>query len=125
MRKLLIVIVVFVVVIAGLQVFGGRDFKQTSKAWDNYAQHGEIGTFIGDIVTIFKGGKVKDSIFPESRYAEMIMYRWVDELGEVHVSERKPDVENYEEIRLGDLSFQIEKGMSQEEIKAVLQQKKD
>ena len=122
-RKLLIIIVVFLLVVAGLQIFGGRDFGQMSLAWDKYRSQGEIGEFMSDIGIMFRGGKVKESVFPNSRYAKMIMYRWKDELGEVHVSERKPEVEVYEEIRLGDMQFQIEEGMSKEEIKQVLTEK--
>ena len=122
-RKLLIALVLFVLIVAGLQMFGGRDFGQVGLAMDKYQDGGSFGDFVSDVAVIFKGGKVKESIFPHSRYREMVMYRWKDEFGEVHVSERQPEVENFEVIRLGDLNIPIQESMSEEEIKKIL--KKD
>lgn len=119
-KKLLIIIFVIVGILAGLQLFGGRDFTQIELAMDKYNNSGELGDLVTDITTIFKGGKVKESLYPNSRYEKMVMYRWVDEFGEVHVSERKPKTGKYEEIKLGDLKFSIDEGMSEEEIKRVL-----
>lgn len=122
-KKLLLIIIVFAIIIGGLQLFGGRDFGQITLAWDKYQSKGELSGFLSDVGTIFAGGKVKEGALPSSHYANQVMYRWKDELGQVHVSERKPNVANYEEIRLGDLDYQIEESMSQEEIKRLL--KKD
>lgn len=122
-RKLLLAIVLFALIIAGLQIFGGRDFGQVSLALDKYQHGGTIGDFVSDVALIFKGGKVKENLFPHSRYREMVMYRWKDEFGEIHVSERQPNVENYEVIRLGDLDLKVQEGMSDQEIKSIL--KKD
>ncbi|TQV76908.1 DUF4124 domain-containing protein [Aliikangiella marina] len=119
-RKFLLALVLFALIVAGLQIFGGRDFGQMSLAMDKYQSGGSFGDFFADVVTIFKGDKVKESIFPHSRYREMVMYRWKDEFGEVHVSERQPNVENYEVIRLGDMDIQIQESMSEEEIKQIL-----
>ena len=120
-KKLLLIIVILAIVMTGLQLFGGRDFTQMGTAWDKYASGGDLGSFMSDVGSIFSGGKINESVFPDSKYNELIMYRWKDELGEVHVSERKPNIDNYEEIRLGDMKFQIQEGMTEEEIKAVLQ----
>ncbi len=124
LKKLILVLVIFIVVIAGLQLFGGRDFGQINLAWDKYQSHEELGKFLSDVGVIFSGGKVKEGALPSSRYANQIMYRWTDELGQVHVSERKPNVANYEEIKLGDLDYQIEESMSNEQIKQLLKKDK-
>lgn len=119
-KRLLIIIFVLIAILVALQLFGGRDFTQVELAMDKYNNGGELSSLVNDITTIFKGGKVKESLYPNSRYEKMVMYRWVDELGEVHVSERKPKTGKYEEIKLGDLKFSIEEGMSEEQIKQVL-----
>lgn len=122
-RKLFVVIIVFALLIGGLQLFGGRDFGQVSLAWDKYNYGGDLSSFLTDIVVIFKGDKIREASLPSGKYANQIMYRWKDASGQLHVSERKPDVAEYEEIRIGDLKFQIEEGMSEEEIKAILKKK--
>jgi len=119
-KKFILIIIVFALVIAGLQLFGGRDFGQITLAWDKYRSGGELSSFLSDVGVIFSGDKVKEGALPSSRYANQIMYRWKDEFGVVHVSERRPSVENFEEIRLGDLNYQIEESMTPEEIKRVL-----
>ncbi|MGX5174198.1 DUF4124 domain-containing protein [Aliikangiella sp. IMCC44653] len=107
-KKFIIVIVVFIVILAGLQVFGGRDFTQVELAWDKYSYNGTLSSFLDDVGIIFGGGKIKEGVFPHSRYAKHVMYRWTDEHGTVHVSERKPNVANFEVIELGELDIQVE-----------------
>lgn len=121
-KKLIVIIVLFSLVLGGLQLFGGRDFGQFSLAWDKYNHGGDVSSFMSDALVIFKGGKVRESYLPLGKYAEQYMYRWVDELGQTHVSERQPKVENFEKIRIGDLKFDVQKGMSKEEIEAALKQ---
>jgi len=41
------------------------------------------------------------------------------------LSEDKPNVENFKEIKMGDLKLQVQPGMSAEEIDAVLNNNKD
>lgn len=123
LKKLLLVLVIFVLVIGGLQLFGGRDFRQIDVALDKYSSHGELGTFLGDVVTIFKGEKVRESALPSSRYEDMVMYRWIDQYGEVQFTERKPESGEFTEVRLGDMNFDIQKGMSREEIEQILKLK--
>lgn len=120
-KKLLIILIIFVLIIGGLQVFGGRDFTQISLALDKYSQSESLGEFVTDIGRIFSGKTVNESVFPSSRDAEKVLYRWVDELGVAHLSERRPESGDYKEIKLGDLEIQVEPGMSQEEINAILQ----
>lgn len=122
-KKLILVLVVFALVIAGLQLFGGRDFRQIDIALDKYSSHGEIGTFLSDIVVIFKGDKVRESALSSSRFEDMVMYRWIDKYGEVQFTERKPETGEYTEVRLGDMNFDIQKGMSEEEIANILKTK--
>ena len=123
LKKLLLVLVIFVLVIGGLQLFGGRDFRQINVALDKYSSHGELGTFLGDVVTIFKGEKVRESALPSSRYEDMVMYRWIDQYGEVQFTERKPESGEFTQVRLGDMNFDIQKGMSREEIEQILKLK--
>ncbi len=122
-RKFLIALVLFILIVGGLQIFGGRDFGQVGLALDKYQSGGSFGDFVSDVGVIFKGGKVKESLYLSSRYRDKVMYRWKDEFGEVHVSERQPNVENFEVIRLGDLNMPMQEAMSEEEIKQIL--KKD
>lgn len=122
-KKLILVLVIFALVIAGLQLFGGRDFRQIDIALDKYSSHGEIGTFLNDIVIIFKGDKVREGALSNSRFEDMVMYRWIDKNGEVQFTERKPETGEYTEVRLGDMNFDIQKGMSEEEIANILKNK--
>jgi len=122
-RKFIVILIVLAVLMGGLQLFGGRDFGQMTLAWDKYSYGGTLGSFLKDVGVIFKGGKIKESLLPLGKYAEQVMYRWKDEFGQLHVSERQPDVEEYETIRIGDLEFQVEEGLSEEEIKAALKKK--
>ncbi|MCW9016473.1 MAG: DUF4124 domain-containing protein [Kangiellaceae bacterium] len=123
LKKLFIVLIAFALIIVGLQMFGGRDFGQMSLAVHKYKTEGTVGSFLTDVGSIFKGGKIKEGRLPMGGYADQVMYRWVDENGEVHVSERKPDVANYEEIRMGDLKFQVEDSLSKEELNKTLKKK--
>ncbi|WP_444998458.1 DUF4124 domain-containing protein [Aliikangiella sp. IMCC44359] len=124
-KKFIIILVVFIIIIASLQLFAGRDFGQVAMAWDKYQLNGTVGSFFSDIGIIFKGEKIKESVFPDSKYAEKVVYRWTDAAGEVHVSERKPkNIDKFETIRLGDMEFQIQESMG-EEIKTTKAKKKD
>jgi hypothetical protein len=122
-KKFLLILIVLAVIVAGLQTFGGRDFSQISTAWDKYTVEGEVGTFLKDIGTIFAGGKIKEGILPSAEYYGKVMYRWIDEEGITHISELKPDVDNFEVIKMGDLKYKIEEGLDKEKIKKTL--KKD
>jgi len=122
-KKLLFIIILLSLVIGGLQIFGERDFGQMTLAWDKYNNGGNIGSFFSDVVVVFKGEKVKESALPLGKYADRYMYRWKDELGQIHVSERQPNVAEFEKIRIGDLKFDIQKGMTKEEINQVLKTK--
>ncbi|MET1253719.1 DUF4124 domain-containing protein [Aliikangiella maris] len=116
----------FIVIIGALQIFGGRDFGQITLAWDKYASNGTLSSFIDDVVIIFKGDKIKESVFPHSRYAKKVVYRWTDANGEVHVSERMPtNVKDYEEIQLGDMEFQIQESMGDDITVKKANKKKD
>ncbi len=122
-KKLALILIIFILIVGGLQLFGGRDFSQMSLAWDKYTNNGTLGSFFDDVLVIFKGDSVKEGLLPHSRYSKQIVYRWTDEFGEVHVSERKPDVANYETIQLGDLNIQVEESMSDEDIEAQIKKK--
>jgi len=52
--------------------------------------------------------------------ANRVYYRWIDENGIQQHSERHPNIEKYETIRMGDLSIEIQQSLSQEEINKAL-----
>ena len=123
LRKLLLVLLVFGLVVGGLQLFGGRDFSQLGLAFEKHQKGTEFGVLVSDILTIFQGGRVKEPNFLTGKYANQVMYRWKDELGQIHVSERQPDGFDFETINMGDLKFDVQAGLSREEIEKILKTK--
>jgi len=120
LKKLAIILILFLLVVAGLQMFGGRDFRQVSVAWDKYQHGGTLTILAGDVVTIFAGDKVNEGDLALAKMADRLIYRWTDELGVVHNSERMPSVKNYEVIRMGDLKLETQKSLDKEEIERAL-----
>lgn len=120
LKKFVIILVLFLVVVAGLQLFGGRDFSQLSIAWDKYQHGSDVTRLVGDVGIIFAGDEVSVAGLATAKMAERLIYRWTDKNGVVHNSERMPNVENYEVIRMGDLKIETQKAMDEEEIKRAL-----
>ncbi len=120
LKKFIIILVLFFLIVVGLQTFGGRDFGQVSIAWDKYQHGGDISSLSKDIVIIFAGDKVNQGGLDSAKMADRLIYRWTDEFGVVHNSERMPKVKNYEVIRMGDLKMETQQAMDKEEIKQAL-----
>ena len=120
LKKFAIILVLFALIIAGLQLFGGRDFGQSVAAWEKYEHYGEIGRLLDDIVIIFSGEKISEGGLAIAKLSERLIYRWTDENGIVHNSERMPKVDKYEIIRMGDVSIGTQKAMDKEEIDKAL-----
>ena len=119
-KKFIIIIVLFCIVVAGLKLFGGRDFRQVSVAWDKYQYNEDLTGLIKDIGVIFSGDKVSRGGLDVAILAERTIYKWTDEFGTVHHSERMPKGVDYEEIRMGDIKIETQKAMDKEEIKRAL-----
>ncbi len=119
-KKFLIAIVLFVVILVGLQFFGGRDFTQVPTAWEKYRHGGDIGSFTTDLGIIFSGEKISEGGLATAKLAERLIYKWTDENGVVQHSERMPNVDNYEVIKMGDVSIETQKSLDKEEIDRAL-----
>lgn len=113
---------VFLVAIAGLQLFGGRDFSQISAALQKYQHGGTLEILTDDIGRIFVGQTISRGGIAMAELANRVVYRWVDDKGVVQHSERMPNVEKYEVIRMGDLELETQKALDEEEIKKALKQ---
>ena len=120
LKKFIIILVLFSLVLVGLQFFGGRDFTQVPTAWDKYRHGGDLTSLTKDIGIIFSGEKISVGGLATAKLANRVIYRWTDEQGVVHNSERMPSVENYEVIRMGDLKMETQKALDKEEIKKAL-----
>lgn len=121
LKKFIIILVLFSLVLVGLQLFGGRDFTQITIAWDKYQHGGDIGSLTSDVGIIFSGEKVSEAGLATAKLADRLIYRWTDEQGIVHNSERKPvGVTEYEVIRMGDLKIETQEALSKEEIERQL-----
>ena len=120
LKKFIVVIVIFGLVVVGLQLFGGRDFGQVPTAWEKYRHGGDLVSLGNDIGIIFAGDKISVGGLATAKLAERLIYRWTDEQGVVHNSERMPNVENYEVIRMGDIKIETQKALDKEEIKKAL-----
>jgi hypothetical protein len=119
-KKFIIAIIVFSLIIAGLQLFGGRDFTQVSIAWDKYQHGGDISSFSKDLGIIFSGKKISQGGLATAKLAERLIYKWTDENGIVQHSERKPNVDDYEVIKMGDVTVETQKSLDKEEIEKAL-----
>jgi hypothetical protein len=124
MKKIGIIIVLLAIVAGASHYFGARDLSQIALAMDKYGDGGKLTTFFSDIVVILEGGRVKEAGLPPG-FADKTMYRWTDEFGQLHLSEKKPDVEKYQEIKFGDLKLQIQPGMTPQEVEAILKNKQE
>ena len=120
MKRLIFIFILFLLTIAGLQLFGDRDFSQVPIAWDKYQYGGTVSSFSSDIGDIFAGKTISQGGLATAKMSEHIIYRWTDEFGTVHNSERMPKVEKYEVIRMGDLKIETQEALDDEEIKAAL-----
>ncbi|PHS14083.1 MAG: hypothetical protein COA86_16455 [Kangiella sp.] len=120
MKKILFILVAFVVYLSYLQIWGGRDFSQIGIAIDKYDYSDDTDALTSDLSLIFSGGTVNQGGLATAQMAERVYYRWTDENGILQHSERRPNVDNYQTIRMGDLSIDIQKSLSQEEISRVL-----
>lgn len=119
-KKFLVILVLFILVIVGLQLFGGRDFTQMSEAWDKYRHGGDLGSLSKDVVVIFSGEKITTGGLDVAKTVERVMYRWVDERGVTHTGDHPPKTGEYEVIQMGDLNIKTQKGMEKEEIDKAL-----
>lgn len=119
-KRLLFLLALLIGLPLGLQFFAGWDFTQVTQAWGKYQQSNDSDAFMKDVSLILQGKKIREGALPLGKYADQLMYRWTDEFGEVHVAARPPKSGNYETIRVGDLKFQIQDGMSQEEIQRAI-----
>jgi len=120
LKKFVVILVLFVVVIAGLQLFGDRDFAQMGTAWDKYRHGGDLSSLSKDVVIVFSGDKVNKGNLDVVQSAERLLYRWTDERGVVHNSGRPPKTGEYEVIKMGELKVKTQKGMEKEEIDQAL-----
>lgn len=120
LKKFIIILVLFSLILVGLQFFGGRDFTQVPTAWDKYRHGGDLTSLTKDIGIIFSGEKISVGGLATAKLANRVIYRWTDEQGVVHNSERMPSVEDYEVIRMGDLKMETQKALDKEEIKKAL-----
>ena len=119
-KKFIIAVIVFALIVVGLQLFGGRDFTQVPTAWDKYRHGGDIGSLTKDIGIIFSGDKISVGGLATAKLAERLIYRWTDEDGVVQHSERMPNVDNYEVIKMGDITVETQKSLNKEEIDKAL-----
>ncbi|MEE4244975.1 MAG: hypothetical protein V2I33_06175 [Kangiellaceae bacterium] len=91
----------------------------------NYEDTESIGTLVHETYLTIIGehvGRVPLSL----KEMNTIVYQWTDEYGQLNTSYQKPvGVDNVKEIRLGDLNYQIDRTMSKEDVKRLLNNDKD
>ena len=124
MKKIVFLLIAIILYFGYLEIWGGRDFAQISIAIEKYNYSDDFQSLKTDLYLIYSGGKVNTGGLATAKMADRIYYKWVDENGVLHHSERRPNVEKYETIRMGDLSIEIQKGLSQEEIDKTLNKTK-
>ncbi len=124
MKKLLIILAIIMAVVIRAAMIEHKHPEQWSIVWQNFKDTESVVTLLKETVDVFRGERVK-RVAMSIREMNTIVYRWKDDRGEIHISYQKPTgVDNVEEIRLGDLNYQIETSLSEEE-KALLLKKKD
>ena len=120
MKKLAFILIITALYFGYLELWGGRDFAQISTAVEKYNYSDNYDVLMDDISLIYSGGKVSHGGLATAQMADRVYYKWVDENGVLHHSERRPNVKKYETIRMGDLSIEIQESLSQEEINKTL-----
>ena len=120
MKKLALILIVIALYFGYLEIWGGRDFAQISTAVEKYNYSDNYDVLLDDISLIYSGGKVSLGGLATAQMADRVYYKWIDENGVLHHSERRPNVKKYETIRMGDLSIEIQESLSQEEINKTL-----
>lgn len=124
MKKLLIFLAIIIAIVIRAAMIEHNYPEQWPTVWKNFKDTESVTNLLTETVAVFRGERVK-RVAMSIREMNTIVYRWKDERGEVHLSYQKPTgVDNVEEIRLGDLNYQIESSLSEEE-KALLLKKKD
>ena len=120
MKKIVFLLIAVILYFGYLQLWGGRDFSQISTAFEKYNYSDNLDALKADLSLIYSGGKVSKGGLATAQMADRVYYRWVDEAGVMHHSERRPNVKKYETIRMGDLSIEVQQSLSQEEINKTL-----
>ena len=120
MKKLAFILIITALYFGYLELWGGRDFAQISTAVEKYNYSDNYDVLLDDISLIYSGGKVSLGGLATAQMADRVYYKWIDENGVLHHSERRPNVKKYETIRMGDLSIEIQESLSQEEINKTL-----
>lgn len=120
MKKSLAILVILILLIGRAVWIEKNSPDQWSIAWKNYQDTESELQFVKEVVAVFRGEKLK-RVPMSVREMNRIVYKWVDDRGESHMSYQKPvGVKNVQEIRLGDLNYQVEESLTDEEKRRVL-----
>jgi len=120
MKKLLFLFIALVIYHGYLEIWGGRDFAQIGVAVEKYNYSSDLDELASDLSLIYSGANVNQSGLATAQMANRVYYRWTDKKGVLQHSERRPNVDNFETIRMGDLSIEIQESLYQEEINKAL-----
>lgn len=121
--KKLIPLLVIIGLIAWRSIYINMDDPEAwPLVWDNYQASESVGSLMKDVFAVFSGKKIKPAILP-AKEMDRIVFQWKNDRGEVQTSFQRPvGVKNVKEIRLGDLNYQTEKGLTAEEIQRLKNQ---
>ena len=82
--------------------------------------------FAGTIteIKVAVGDKINEGGMAVQQMGERVVYKWKDENGVTHLTERMPDMAEYEVVKMGELQLTPQEALSQEEIDKLLKKNK-
>jgi hypothetical protein len=123
MKKMGVVLILLIALVIRGVMIERQNSHVWPTVWQNFKDTESVLTLIKETFQALGGQQVK-RVPMSVREMDTIVYRWRDERGKIHMSYQKPvGVDNVEEIRLGDLNYQIEPSLTEEEKAKLLNNK--
>ncbi len=125
MRKLFILVIIILLIVGRAVWIEKNQPNQWRYLWQNYQDTQSIAQLAKQTFDVMRGVQLKKAMMSEKE-KNTIVYKWTDERGEIHMSYQKPiGVPNVQEIRLGDLNYQVTDGLTDKELNKVLSKDKN
>ncbi len=121
MKKVFILLIILAFIVGRAMWIEENSPDAWSTVWKNYKDTESIGTLLSDGFDVLRGEPVK-RVAMSVREMNRVIYKWVDDYGVTQMSYQKPvGVQNVQEVRLGDLDYQVEKSLTEEQKKKLLE----
>jgi hypothetical protein len=123
MKKIGVVLIILIALVVRGVLIERQNAQVWPTVWQNFRDTESVVGLIKETFLALGGQQIK-RVPMSIREMNTIVYRWRDKSGKIHLSYQKPvDVENVEEVRLGDLNYKIEPSLTEEEKARLLNKK--